>query len=259
MILITTYYEDKNIERRQELLDCLTNNIANPIISKIHLICENVMPPIESSDKMVVVLANIRWTFKELIKYANNLGNKEIKIIANTDIYFNHTLAFANLIKFNEVFCLTRWDYVAKENLKFYANFKSQDAWIFRDILPESIGDYFMGIPGCDNRLANELEQNGFHILNPSFSIQAIHLHNTRLRNYNKSVDKVAGPYSYPLPTGLSKIRSNVKKTNYLLVRRKYYTAILRNALEGAKPKPIERVKYQFLELYFRLRLKLNG
>lgn len=258
MILITTYYEDKNIERRQELLDSLINNIANPIISEIHLICENVMPPIESSDKIVVVMADFRWTFNELIKYANNLGNKKIKIIANTDIYFNETLAFASKIKFNEVFCLTRWDFDAKENLKFYANFKSQDAWIFRDILPENIGNYYMGIPGCDNRLAHELKENGFNILNPSLSIQAIHLHKTRLRNYNKSIDKIVGPYSYPLPIGLTKIRSNVEKTNYLLVRRKYYTAILTNAIEGFKHKAIDKFKYKLLESYFKFRLKIN-
>lgn len=252
MILITTYYEDKNIERRQELLDCLTNNSVNPIISEIHLICENVMPPIESSDKMVFVLANIRWTFKELIKYANKLGNKEIKIIANTDIYFNHTLAFANKIKFNEVFCLTRWDFDAKEDLKFYENFKSQDAWIFHGKLPENIGNYYMGLPGCDNRFAKELLDSGHKIYNPSLSIKAIHMHGSNLRNYHKVVDRVLGKYAYPLPVEFKSHKTQWGQIKENDLRLKFLHRKWRNNLDGTSYTVLERLMAKINSFYLK-------
>ena len=259
MILITTYYDEKNIERKHELMDCLTRNALNPAISEIHIISENVLPPLDSSDKVKIVLVRMRWTFKDLIKYANNLHKDCIKIIANTDIFFNQTLSYASEIREREVYCLTRWDLIFKDILKFYFNVKSQDVWIFRDILPDSIGDYFMGIPGCDNRLAHELNEKGFKLLNPGLTIQAIHIHNSKLRNYNKSIDKVKGPYYYPFPLSLKKISNNMEKKNYLILRRKYYSALLNGELEGAKFAELELIKFRFLEIYMKLRLRLNG
>jgi hypothetical protein len=259
LILITTYYDEKNENRRQELLDCLNNNIDNPVISVVHIISEKVYPIIRPSNKVTIVLINARWSFNDVIKYSNKLESNKIKIIANTDIFFNYTLIKANIIKDKEVYCLTRWEYNSDEQLDFYGNFKSQDAWIFKDHLPENIGDYFMGIPGCDNRFAFELKNKGFRLLNPSLSIQAIHLHNTNLRNYNKSNDKVLGLYYFPLPTALGKIGNAQTKRLYLLMRRKYYSSIVTKTLEGVKHNIIDRLLSKLLEVYFKLRIKING
>ena len=257
MILITTYYEEKNENRRQELLDCLHNNIDNPVISEVHIIAEKVYPIILPSNKVTIVLINARWSFNDVIKYSNKLESNKIKIIANTDIFFNSTLHKASIIKDKEVYCLTRWDYNNVGQLTFYANFRSQDAWIFKDNLPENIGDYFMGIPGCDNRFAFELKNKGFRLLNPSLSIQAIHLHNTNLRNYNTN-DRVLGLYYYPLPTAFGKIGDAQTKRIYLLMRRKYYSSIVNNKDAGIKTNKIDRLLSKLLEVYFKVRLKIH-
>ena len=258
MILITTYYEEKNSDRRVELLDCLNRNIVNPLISQIHIISENVLPPIQPSVKVKIVKFLGRSTFRDLIEYANNLDNIEIKIIANTDIYFNQTLSLASKIRKGEVYCLTRWDDNLINGIEYYQNFKSQDAWIFRSKLPHTIGDYFMGLPGCDNRFAFELYQSGLKVLNPSFDIQIIHLHNTNLRNYSKVKDKVKGNYFYPLPIFLESARSKQLIRIHYLLRRKYHSEMVRGTLEGIRINTIKKLISKILVFYYKLKLQIR-
>lgn len=259
MILITTYYEEKNSDRKLELLDCFKRNIENPLISQIHIISENVLPPIQPSIKLKIVKILYRCKFRDLIEYANNLDNSEIKIISNTDIYFNQTLSLASKIREGEVYCLTRWDDNLINGIEYYQNFKSQDAWIFKSKLPNSIGDYFMGLPGCDNRLAFELYESGLKILNPSLEIQIIHLHNTNLRNYNKVNDKVIGNYFYPLPIFLESARSKQLICTFNLIRRKYHSEIVRGTLEGVRINTTEKLISKILEFYYKLKLRISG
>ncbi len=257
MILITSYYPESNINRKKELLDCIKNNLDNPLISEVHIISEIELPTI-SSPKLQCIFTLERWTFKSLLKYANNLKTDKIIILANTDIYFNYTIFSAKKIKKYDVYALTRWNYEDESNLVFYANFKSQDAWIFKGKLPEDIGDYYMGLPGCDNRFAYELKSKGYKILNPSFSIQAIHLHLTNLRNYNSIKDKVLGNYYYPLPYAFQQIKDNQLKRVFLLIRRKYFTSLMKRNLQGVDVSLIMAILSSFMVLYYKFRLKIN-
>lgn len=259
--LITTFYNEKNINRRNEFLQAIKCNVDNSCIDKIYILCESGEDFIAGIDsKIHVINQERRPKFKDLIKVANSLSIEFIRIIANTDVYFNETLAKADKIKNKFVYCLTRWDLKMNGDIEFYPNFKSQDSWIFKDILPENIGDYYMGIPGCDNRLAGELCESNFKITNPSFSIKSIHIHNTNKRTYNKSADKVNGQYAYCLPVLLSG-ESKSKNINslYLLVRRKYYSAILENRINDFGIQLNNRVKPYLWLLYYKLRIKLNG
>jgi hypothetical protein len=258
MILITSYYPESNINRKKELLDCIKNNLDNPLISEVHIISEIELPTI-SSPKLQCIFTLERWTFKSLLKYANNLKTDKIIILANTDIYFNYTIFSAKKIKKYDVYALTRWNYEDESNLVFYANFKSQDAWIFKGKLPEDIGDYYMGLPGCDNRFAYELKSKGYKLLNPSFSIQAIHMHRTNLRNYDKIVDRVNGEYYYPLPIGLNQLKEPNLKLIYLVIRRKYFSAIVSKSLEGLDYTIFGNMIARIMELYYKFRIKAYG
>ena len=257
MILITSYYPESNINRKKELLDCIINNLDNPLLSEVHIISEIELPAV-SSPKLQCILTLERWTFKNLIKYANNLKTDKIIILANTDIYFNHTIFSAIKIKKYDVYALTRWNYKDERDLVFYANFKSQDAWIFKGKLPEDIGDYYMGLPGCDNRFAYELKSKGYKLLNPSFSIQAIHLHLTNLRNYDSNRDRVLGNYYYPLPYAFQQIKDIQSKRVFHLIRRKYFTSLMKRNLQGVDVSSIRAILSSFMVLYYKFRLKLN-
>lgn len=53
----------------------------------------------------------------------------------------------------------------------------SQDAWIFRSPLPDSVAaaaDFFLGQPKCDNRLVHIFQQAGYNVINPVFAVRAI-------------------------------------------------------------------------------------
>jgi hypothetical protein len=143
--------------------------------------------------------------------------------------------------------------------LEFYGNFKSQDAWIYRGELPEEIGYYFLGIPGCDNRLAFEIKNLGFRLHNPSFSIQAVHLHASQLRAYNKRKDKLEGQYYYPLPKFLVKIPNKELKMKYFEIRRKYYSSMCQTTLEGVTIGLIDKTIARLYLFYYKIRLRLSS
>ena len=257
--LITTFYHEKHINRRNELLLAIRLNSANVIISKIYILCESGEEFISDLGfKVQIVKQENRPKFKDLISFANTLSSNGVKIIANTDIYFDGTISKAINVNEKQVYCLTRWNQKDDGQIQFFPNFKSQDSWIFRGILPDIIGNYFMGVPGCDNRLAAEFVANGFRIGNPSLSVNSIHLHATEKRTYHKVLDRVPGEYAYCLPTHLECDikRANTKKL-YLLLRRKYYNAMFTKSLEGVEISLCDRIKSLLYLNYYKLRLKL--
>jgi hypothetical protein len=257
--LITTFYYEKHGNRRSEFIKSIRLNSKNVLISSIFILCESGEEFIaDLGVKVEIVKQEKRPTFQELIKFANKLSERGIKIIANTDIYFDETLSKAFNMENNEVYCLTRWDETHSGKTEFFLNFKSQDSWIFKGILPENIGNYYMGVPGCDNRLAAELVANSYKIINPSFSIRSTHLHATEKRTYHKVLDRVPGEYAYCLPTYLKLDDQNsALKKSYLLVRRKYYNAIFNRNLEGVKVYMIDRIMAFFYLNYYKIRLNL--
>jgi len=117
-----------------------------------------------------------------------------IKILANTDIYFNDTLKHCEKIEAGQVFALCRWDYKIGP-LKFYDKRDSQDVWIWRGDLKLKTS-FPLGVPGCDNKIAYLLYSAGYEVKSPSLSIQAIHLHMTGIRNYSQK-DRIEKPYLY--------------------------------------------------------------
>lgn len=258
--LITTFYYEKDVTRRNEFLQAIRYNVDNSNIVKIYILCESGEECINGLDSKIEIIKQVhRPKFKDLIIVANQLSSNVIKIIANTDIYFDETLAKAKKIKNSHLYCLTRWDLKTNGEIEFYPNFKSQDSWIFRDILPENIGGYFMGIPGCDNRLASEFKVHGFKISNPSLSIISIHVHNSLKRNYQKNADRVIGQYDYVLPSTLNEpFQSGNIRYIFLLMKRKFYLALTKNNLEGKHVKLSERFSSYFLLLYYRIMLKTS-
>jgi hypothetical protein len=258
MVLITTYYIDKNPKRQLELDFVLDKNIQNKLISEIFLLCEQ-LPQKELPNKVSIINVSKRLKFQELIVFANQIKTDEFKILCNTDIFFDETLSLLEKSTKNSfVYCLTRWDYRETENPVFYENFKSQDAWVFVGKLPENIGNYFMGLPGCDNRFAKELLDSGYNIKNPSLTIRCIHVHGSNLRNYHKTADRVIGEYAYPLPIELKNHRTKWghKKETELTI--KFLHRKWRNDLEGIEFSFIQRILAKIKLTLLKYHLHLN-
>jgi hypothetical protein len=203
--LFTTYFESTSIERNKEFEFCIYKN-KRAKFDKIYLFVEE--KDLESSSKfeVEVVLTKSRPTFQDIFNYINASDFVDsVNIIANTDIFFQNLLQINKhlyrLKKGENCFALSRYDFTPKQKPKLFDRSDSQDTWIFIGNMGlEKLNpvDFCLGIPGCDNRLAYELDLAGFSVCNPSKSIQTFHLHNIPLRTYtNNSEDKVLPPYLY--------------------------------------------------------------
>jgi hypothetical protein len=191
--LIQPWYVSPNKDRNIEFKLCLAINLTNECIGKIVLLCEH--PCEVEHEKLMKINIGKRANYNDMLVHSNG-----ITVLANTDIYFNDTLALALNIKENECYALSRWD-EKKGNLVPFHGADTQDVWIFNN--PKlKVGDYGMGMPGCDNRIAKEILDAGYKITNPCLSIQAIHLHESGYRTYTQK-DTVHGNYHFVLPCRL--------------------------------------------------------
>ena len=188
--LFINSFEHQDEKRNAEIKFCLKKNLKNKLI-----------------DKVIIVNENRRATYGDFLR-AMASYKKDINIIANTDIYFNDTISFAENIEARQCFALTRWEnhkghiisFVQRHGRKIQPQW-SQDAWIFRGspVNPvrydhvtavnlknrtrENI-PFSLGIPGCDNKFAAMLKINGMTVLNPSHQIKSIHVHESDERVY---------------------------------------------------------------------------
>lgn len=151
-----------------------------------------------------------------------------INVIANSDIYFDATIHFANPSP-AQVYALSRWDVNADGSASLWDHHDSQDCYIIsggphmidahtvemrQDITWET-GDFMFtqGIAGCDNRLAHVLQRAGFIVTNPSRTIKSYHLHLCGFRSYVEGHDgrgrggrklwRIPQPHAYVKPTTL--------------------------------------------------------
>ena len=194
--LYTSFYQDKDEVRQSELLYCLNQNISNPLIDKIYLMVEGEVN-LPESDKIIIVNFK-RPTYRDFFELVNRTvpHKDDISIVCNTDIYFNHTLSLLD-VQERQCIALSRWDF-KKEGLKLHNERYSQDTWIFKGkIRNVRFADFYMGIPGCDNRIAYELNRCGYRLLNPATTIQSIHYHQSDLHNYDQETPKIPKPYLY--------------------------------------------------------------
>ena len=191
MILFTSYYKD---ERQGEIEFCLKRNCENPHIDEIILFAED-MPSFEDP-KIYLHKISERPTmtdfFREMALFEG------VKVVANSDVFFDESIRIADKITHRQAYCLTRHEY---PDLPFESNngAKAQwsaDSWFFRKV-PSKIPDkvlatkdgkydlvrFCMGVPGVDNHLAYLLSKE-YKTINPYPQIKCIHVHKEKERNY---------------------------------------------------------------------------
>ncbi len=239
---------------------CLNQNILNDFIDKIHVFTEAKLDvqKIPIHKKIIIVEICKRPYFRDFFDYANKIDINDFKIISNSDIFFENSIGKVyTRWRDNNIYCLTRWDYLNQGEYSFYENYKSQDVWIFKNKIPENIGVYYLGIPGCDNRLAKELNNCEFKILNPSLSIKAIHVHHSEIRNYTIGKDTVNGEYKYLIPIYFKGDKSESKKEIHKKLLLNYLHRKSKNNLEGSHFSIFSRISsfitLQILKLYYKL------
>ena len=205
--LFTQYYRPAHKKRAKEIRECLKQNCANPLISRIVLLNEkdeshdaNKWYDVPGHEKIHQVVIGTRLTYADFIQYVyDKVPPHVFTILCNADIYWNETLQELWRIQLaNRMLGLLRWDIGEPtpcgetEPKLFGPRADSQDSWIF---LSDSIKDrewdltplaFCLGQPGCDNAFAGHMLRNRFALSNPAYSIQSLHLHRTEYRTYDK-------------------------------------------------------------------------
>jgi hypothetical protein len=202
MILLTGFYVDPDDARQSELVECLRRNIANESIGEVHVFVEDAVdisrltasyPPL-AAPKVRLVAHGRRLTYRELFAYANERMPGGQVIIANADIFFDHTLSRLEGYELSgQLLTLSRWDVQADGTAGLFDFPASQDAWIFQAPIAPFFCDFHLGVPGCDNRLAWEADRAGLAVSNPSRSLRAHHLHLSGVRRYTER-ERLSGP-----------------------------------------------------------------
>lgn len=211
--LLTTYYEAKNPERQAEYDFCINKNkVAD--FDQIYILVENNKDKESAKEKFGVEVINIgrRPTFRDFfVFFSNEEFADSINVVANTDIFFLNMQEvdrnIHRLQKGKSCFALTRYDFHLNRPSDLYDHPDSQDTWIFNGnekLLDVQNIDFTMGLAGCDNRLAYELQQVGFEVLNPSKTIKTFHYHDVPIRtnadSTGQQIVRIPPPYLL-LPT----------------------------------------------------------
>lgn len=188
--LFISLFEAKG-KRQQELLTCLKHNLK--IFDAVYCLTEG---DIELPNNVIKLPVSCRPSFRTFFKAVNRITQPDdINIIANSDIYFKELPSGP---KNNQSFALTRY-----EGDIFLNRADSQDTWIFTgEIKIPNYCDFWMGTPGCDNRIAKELLLVGYDVINPSLTIKTYHLH-SEPTDHSKAVKRVQQPYFKPYPCTL--------------------------------------------------------
>jgi FkbM family methyltransferase len=197
------FYREPDATRAGELLECLRRNCDNARIDAVHVFLEDGAQPELAHAKLRFVQLGRRLLYKDLFDYANGELKGRRVIIANSDIYFDHSLAWLDEYDLSgKLLCLSRWDVRADGTSHLFEFASSQDAWMFTAPIRPFACDWHLGKPGCENRLAYEAAAAGLQLANPSRSVHAHHLHLSRVINYRPS-DRIPGPGRSIEPTFL--------------------------------------------------------
>lgn len=236
--LFISAYPEKDRRRSDELLECLNNNLKSGCFDAIWIIAEDDGKGIEylngvDRNRINILPCSCRPTFRTFFNAINTIDDRmknanqnfqifgattdaitiqakssigiqmeaeeNVYIVCNSDIYFEEIPV---LPKINQVFALSRYERVKNGPIRFEGRRDSQDSWIFRSKirLPKFID--FFSLPGADNRLAWELMNVGYEVLNPSLTIKSYHLHEGA-KSYDGS-QKVQRPYHFISPIELN-------------------------------------------------------
>jgi len=248
VIYLLSWYEEKDERRREELTTCLQNVINHPQIDLVHVFTNCELPV--KSEKLVVEYMEGRIRYRDMFSVGNHISKDgDIVIIANTDLYPSEgAIEKIKGITDSQCYALSRWDIMSSRSSKHYVRKDSQDVWIFRSPIKEIPGFYGIGVPGCDNRIAQEIKEQGYQILNPSKDVIFHHLHLSKVRNYKSGIDTVPGPYHFVEPCTLSSLNTTQTVTSSVT---KKSMKILHVGFDQA---PLEKVfakiatKYKFIK-----------
>lgn len=206
--LFLTYWSSPDVVRNKEVLDTININIKSGLFTNIHIFTEeDSKQDLKFNEINVKVIVGSRKTYQDIFNYSNELysSNNNINILANSDIEFDSSINLTENMSKEDFLALTRHNRVTNDlEYSFLTEYSdSQDVWIWRGHNSLLECNFYLGVPGCDNKIAFHVFTQGYHIRNPSKSIKIYHNHLTESRpGSSKSLNmRVERPYVYLKPT----------------------------------------------------------
>lgn len=203
MILLVGHYAEPNVTRASEYLHCLWRNCKNPHIERIYVFLEDRSPLFVVDPKVKAVPFGARLKFCDVFDYANLYCQDQVCIVANSDIYFDGSLAELRGYDWpGKLLALSRWETTSAGKVEYNGLQWSQDAWIFRSPIVPFPCAFPFGILACDTRLSAEAKAVGLEVLNPCKTVRAIHVHTSAVRNYTLAT-RLQGKEAWIVPQAL--------------------------------------------------------
>lgn len=211
-MLFTSYFDSGSEQRQRELIHVLKNNLDHTSIDLVTVLSDIPVPLVHEK---LSVIKHDRPTFQNMVDYANLIaGATDVVVIANSDIYFDNTIDWPHSLPMQKTcIALSRWDVYPNGTKRLFAFEHSQDTWIFTGKISVTDCEYFMGVLGCDNRFANDLNKAGYRVLNTAKDIITYHWHNSNIHSLSHKT-RLSGDY---LPVFITSIRDI--KANKLLIK----------------------------------------
>jgi hypothetical protein len=220
IVLWTTYYKLNDPERNEEFLKTLEINCNNPHLSKIVVLCENIVCPLVHPKLIYETIAqrpDYNMFFGLYRKYSTP---QTVNILANGDIILNYDdTPLYRKIKENELFSLTRYelsdysiksyDDITKQSVRLFLSdandmpyFCSADTFVTKGYPPLLNATVMIGIPGCENHMAYIMRKTHiYRLVNPCLTLRTYHLHKSLERpQYNTEYNRL---HAFILPTVL--------------------------------------------------------
>jgi hypothetical protein len=194
IVLFTQYYACDE-ETKNNLIYCLNKNVDNSLINKIVIfydqeeLINELFTISRISKKISIVKIDKRLTFKEWLDFSKKNYPKSIKVLANSDIFFDSTLSFLYKLEYRKdiLYSSSRLDLSTEDKLvrsitnhgsnsSFIDNVTSQDCWVFRDELIDFDAEFVLGSENYSSLLRHSCTSSGCNFLNIFKHINCIHV-----------------------------------------------------------------------------------
>jgi hypothetical protein len=200
-ILFTSWFK-ATPEVLTHKLYCLYKNLSNKHIDKLVLFVENCeFNNIFNDEKLIIIPIEKRMSYKIWMDYADKEYPEDIKILSNSDVYFDSSVSFLDQISEWEekLYILSRKDLTKDGNIipsgftynpdnkvQFPID-KMQDAWIYKKINYDFNKDWNLGVLHCENHFRENAKRAGVSAVNLFDHIDLIHVDWRQQKNYSQS------------------------------------------------------------------------
>lgn len=221
---------------------CLLENLENKHINHIHIFDDDskTLPLVlesigELNKKISVSPIYKRLDYATWISFADNQYPEDIKVLINSDIYFDESIAFLKTKEYDKhtLYAITRKDLTPDneivESCDRYGDTSvptnpmySHDCWIYRDKLKISNVDalsFDLGKGNCDRLFKQTLNKNKILFINLHRQINAIHVDYRKTRTREE----------YPLTTNIMELKDVSPRNYFDKVELKSYQNKLQN------------------------------